>query len=77
MSDAKSTSALTQPQQIRIECVALAYRHDRSPEDVIDRATKLEAFVVGPVPEQVAAPALVKIGKGTKDKQVEPDTDLI
>lgn len=77
MTDAKTTSALTQPQQIRIECVALAYRHDRSPEDVIDRATKLAAFVAGPEPEQVAAPEPVKTGKAVKDKQVVPDSDLI
>lgn len=77
MSDAKTTSALTQPQQIALECLALAYRHDRSPEDAIDRATKLAVFVTGPVPEQVAAPEPVKTGKGAKDKQVVPESDLI
>lgn len=79
MSDAKTTSRLTQDQQIRLECVALAYRHDRTTGDVIARATDLEKFVGGYLsePEQVATPAPVKIGKGAKDKQVEPDNDLI
>jgi hypothetical protein len=75
MSDAKSPSALTQAQQIRLESVALAYRHDRPPEDVIDRASKLAAFVAGAEPEAAAAP--VKPGKAAKDKQVAPDSDLI
>lgn len=77
MSDAKTTSPLTQAQQIKLECVALAYRHDRTPGDVIARATELAVFVAGLVPELVATPAPVKIGKSAKDKQVEPDHDLI
>lgn len=75
MSDAKSTSALTQAQQIRLESVALAYRHDRPPEDVIDRATKLAQFVAGAEPEAAAAP--VKPGKAAKISKSCPDSDLI
>ncbi len=44
-ADAKTTAVLAQPQQVRLELLQLAYRHDRSPEDAIERARKLEAYV--------------------------------
>lgn len=71
MSDAKSTPPLTPTQQIRLESVSLAYRHDRSAEDVIERATKLAAYVEGP---KAAAKGKPKAANG---EQVEPDSDLI
>ena len=69
----KHTAPLTSDQFIRLESVSLAYRHDRSPEDVIERAGKLAVFVEG---ESKAT------GKGVKSKpvnveQVGPKTDLI
>jgi hypothetical protein len=71
MADVKSTTPLTLSQQIRLESVSLAYRHDRSPEDVIERASKLAIWVEG---EQAAGKAKAKPAKG---EQVGPDTDLI
>lgn len=38
---------LTQSQQIKLQLLQLVYRHDRSPEDVIFKAEKLEEFVNG------------------------------
>lgn len=83
MADVKTTPPLTPEQQIRLESISLAYRHDRSAEDVIERASKLAAWVEGPkavlgVPG--AAKATTKRGvpgKVVNDEQVEPDTDLI
>lgn len=43
--DAISRPLLTQSQQVRLELLQLAYRHDRSPEDAIQRAKALEAYV--------------------------------
>ena len=73
MADAKSTTALTQSQEIRLESVSLAYRHDRSPEDVIERASKLASWVEG----EKAAAKPVKSGKAANGEQVVPDSDLI
>ena len=39
--------ALSSDQEIRLECIKLTYRHDRSPDDIIARASDLSAFVVG------------------------------
>lgn len=74
MSDAKTTPPLTPTQQIRLESVSLAYRHDRSPEDVIERATKLAAWVEG---NKAAAKKGAKAPSVANGEQVEPDTDLI
>lgn len=79
MSDAKTTPPLTPEQQIRLESVSLAYRHDRSPEDVIERASKLASWVEG---NQAAAkpdnPVKTgKPGKAAKGEQVAPESDLI
>ena len=71
MGDATTTPPLTQAQQIRLESVSLAYRHDRSPEDVIARASTLAAFVEGPKATGKAK------AKPVNDEQVGPDTDLI
>ena len=51
--DAKSQSLLTQSQRIRLELLSMAYRHDRSPDDVIDRARKMEGYVNELAPEAV------------------------
>ena len=71
MADAITTPPLTQAQQIRLESVSLAYRHDRSPEDVIDRASKLATWVEG----QKAA-GKVK-AKPVNDEQALPEEGLI
>ena len=83
MSDVKNTPPLTPAQQIRLESVSLAYRHDRSPEDVIERASKLADWVEGPK-AVVGVPAAAKAttkrgapGKVVNDEQVVPDSDLI
>lgn len=44
--DEKVTSPLTPAQRVRLECVQLAYRHDRSPQDITVRADGLAAFVM-------------------------------
>jgi hypothetical protein len=39
------------PEEIRLECLKLAHRHDHAPATVIDRAKEYEAFAIGgPVP---------------------------
>ena len=73
MADVKITTPLTPAQQIRLESVSLAYRHDRSPEDVIDRASKLASWVEG----KQAAAKPGKPGKVVNDEQVAPEGDLI
>jgi len=73
MSDANNTSPLTPAQQIRLESVSLAYRHDRSPEDVLERASKLATWVEG----NQAAAKPGKPGKAAKGEQVAPESDLI
>lgn len=45
MADAKITTPLTNRHHLRLELLKLTYRHDRSPEDIIDRAGKLEGYV--------------------------------
>jgi len=79
MADAKLTSSLTQSQEIRLESVSLAYRHDRSPEDVIERASKLATWVEG---EKAAAKPDIPVktgkpGKAANGEQVVPESDLI
>jgi hypothetical protein len=74
MSDVKNTPPLTPAQQIRLESVSLAYRHDRSPEDVIERATKLAAWVEG---NKAATKKGAKAPSVANDEQVEPENDLI
>ena len=64
-------SPLTQAQKIRLESVQLAYRHDRTPKDIIDRASELAAYVERPRASAKGKP------KAVNDQQVEPDTDLI
>lgn len=71
MADVKTTPLLTPAQQIRLESVQLAYRHDRSTEDVIKRAEDLAKFVEG---KQAAAKGKPKAVNG---EQVEPEGDLI
>lgn len=44
-TDAKSPPVLTQSQHVRLQLLQLAYRHDRSPEDIVDRTRKLEEYV--------------------------------
>lgn len=74
MSDVKTTSALTPTQQIRLESVSLAYRHDRSPEDVIERASKLAAWVEG---NKAAGKKGAKAPTPANDEQAEPESGLI
>lgn len=71
MADAKTTTPLTPAQQIRLESVSLAYRHDRSTEDVIARASALAEWVEGPRVTGKGKP------KPVNDEQVGPETDLI
>lgn len=67
MSDANSTTPLTNEQHIRLECIRAAYRHDRSPEDIIKRASDLSAFVVGG--SKSSAPVRKKTGNGGQAEQ--------
>lgn len=71
MADVKSTTLLTPEQQIRLESVSLAYRHDRSAEDVIARASTLANWVEG---DKAAAKGKPKAVNG---EQVAPDGDLV
>ncbi len=73
MADVKTTPMLTPAQQIRLESVSLAYRHDRSPEDIVKRAEELAKFVEG----KQAAAKPGKPGKVVNDEQVAPEGDLI
>lgn len=74
MSDVKNTPLLTPAQQIRLESVSLAYRHDRSPEDVIERASKLASWVEG---NKAAVKKGAKAPSTANDEQAEPDSGLI
>lgn len=74
MSDAKTTPPLTPTQQIRLESVSLAYRHDRSAEDVIERASKLATWVEG---NKATAKKGAKAPAAVNDEQAEPDSGLI
>jgi hypothetical protein len=47
MADDKNTSPLTNGQHLRLELVKLAYRHDRTPADIVARTTDLEKYVTG------------------------------
>lgn len=71
MADVKAAPALTPAQQIRLESVQLAYRHDRSTEDVIARASALSDWVEGPRATAKGKP------KAANGEQVGPDADLI
>jgi len=66
--DAKSASTLTGPQLVRLECVSLAYRHDRPAGDVVAKAAELERYVL------IGRPAPAKAGN---DGQVEQESDPI
>lgn len=81
MDDEITTSALTNAQQIRLHSVKLAYRHDRSPEDILQRAKDLAVFVMGEASQaEVKPPAPAKSDRRAKTlnvEQVGPDTDLI
>lgn len=35
------------PEELRLECARLVYRHDRSPEDAVKAARAIEAYVAG------------------------------
>lgn len=35
------------PQELRLECARLAYRHDRAPADAVAAARIIEAYVAG------------------------------
>lgn len=65
MADDKSTTLLTQPQQIRVECLKIAYRHDRSPQDAVAKAEELEKYITGDADS--SAPT---------DRQAEPDRPI-
>jgi hypothetical protein len=51
---------------LRLELLKLVNRHDLSPEQIIERAVKLEAYVAGE-PEQVEKPV-----RGRKATTVNP-----
>lgn len=52
------------PEQIRLECLRLAHRHDRQPSEVIVTAKEYEAFVSG---DTATAPSAAKAkGAGKK-----------
>lgn len=38
------------PEQIRLECLKLAHRHDREPAQVVARAEEYERYVSSPLP---------------------------
>lgn len=40
------------PEEIRIECLKLAHRHDREPAQVVETAKAYEGFVTGDQPKQ-------------------------
>lgn len=69
-----STIGLTPGEQIRLECVSLAYRHDRDTQTIIDRAMDFEEYVVG---VQAEVSIGLKTSKASKGRQVGPDTDPI
>jgi hypothetical protein len=73
MADAKTATQLTQAQQIRLESVQLAYRHDRPSEEILKRASELAQYVEG----QRTAAKPGRPGKAVNDQQVESESDLI
>jgi hypothetical protein len=60
----ENNQLLAPAQIVRLELLKFVYRHDRSPEDVIQRAEKLEEYVVGKAAGQPssAQPATMKMG---------------
>jgi hypothetical protein len=40
------------PEQIRLECLKLAYRHDLSTDEVVGRAEILERYIQGQAPDR-------------------------
>ena len=67
-TDVIHASTMSTPQQVRLECVKLVYRHDRTSEDAIAKAEKLERFVL------LGQPAPAQAGN---DGQVEQGSDPI
>ena len=65
MADDKIALPLTQTHVLRVELLKLAYRHDRSTEDIVKRATDLEVYVSGTVEQ---SPVI--------DGQAEPDSPI-
>lgn len=47
--------------EVRLECLKLAYRHDRSPEDSVKAAKELEAYVL-----QSTSGAKAPVGRPSK-----------
>lgn len=45
-ADAVVASTMSTPQHVRLECVKLAYRHDRTAQDTIAKAVDLERYVL-------------------------------
>lgn len=75
----KTTSLLTNPQEIRLHSLQLAYRHDRATKDILERAEELAKYVEGPqAAVSVASSAKPSKRSGAANgEQVAPEGDLI
>jgi hypothetical protein len=56
---------VTADQYVRLECVRLAYRPDKDEQTIIDKASKLEAYVINGA--RKPAPKGAKARQGTGD----------
>lgn len=61
---------LTQLQKVRVECMKIAYRHDRKPEDAVVRAKELEMYITG------GAEAAEVVAETPSDRQAGPDRPI-
>lgn len=58
--------ALDHDQLVRLECIKLCYRHDRSAADITSRAADLLGFIVG---QKLPVPSRKKGGGGGQAEQ--------
>lgn len=56
------------PEEIRLECVKLAFRHDHAAEQIIAKAAMLVAFVITPSSDAPASATRAEESKGRKGR---------
>lgn len=55
--------------EVRLECLKLAHRHDRSLESVVDNAKIYEQYVLNQVKDKPVDPPTAKAGQDPKGKK--------
>jgi hypothetical protein len=64
------STELTQIQKIRIECVKVAFRHDRNAVDVLAKAKEFEGYITG------GAKSVEVTGEAQTDGQADTDSPV-